>query len=184
MVSPESPYVRWKTPCLCLVLLSRYGYCYVSRCKWRLRLGLVVTQKKGQTVGGQMSLEAFYALMLWAISCPPGLLLLIQEPSVSCLHGLALLAAEPTTPCELLPSISGVQGVGSVHGWSDMMQCSSTPGLSLAVCILLAGELSCRQEQLHETTRSLASLCHLPAELTWQPNACKSYPQRALSPCL
>lgn len=104
--------------------------------------------------------------------------------TVSCLHGLALLAAEPTIPCELVPSISGVQGVGSVHGWSDTMQRSSTPGLSLAVCILLAGELSCRQEQLHETTRSLASLCHLPAELTWQPNACKSYPQRASSPCL
>jgi len=59
---------------------------------------------------------------------------------------------------------------------------SSTPGLSLAVCAVLAGELPCMPGQLHETTRSLASQCHLPAELVWQPEACKSYPQRASSP--
>lgn len=104
--------------------------------------------------------------------------------TVSGLRGSALLATETTSPCEVLPSISGLQGVGSGQGWSDMNHHSNTPGLSLAVWALLAGELPCRQGQLHEMTRRLASQCHLPAELMWQPKACKSYPQYTLSPCL
>ena len=36
--------------------------------------------------------------------------------TVSCLCGSALLAAEPASPYELLPAISGVQGVGSGQG--------------------------------------------------------------------
>lgn len=78
-VSSKSPYVRWRTPCPCLSSFSRYGYCSVSRYKWRLRLGLVVARRKTR-----LSWQSFLCSQslgwLWVSSCPAEVLLLIQGP--------------------------------------------------------------------------------------------------------
>lgn len=177
-VISKSPYVRWRTPCLCL---PKVDMDVVSRYRWRL--GLVVAQEKGKTVLRELSVLPFSGIALSQfLPCRSA----SSDPraTVSCLCGSALLAAEPPSPCELLPSIHDVRVAWNDQGWSDTIHHSSTPGLSPAVWSPFASELLYRQGQLHEMTRSLSFQCCFPAQLLWQPRACKSYPQEALSPCL
>lgn len=60
----------------------------------------------------------------------------------------------------------------SGQGWRHCFSCAHCPGHSLAVCSVFASKFTCRQGQLHETTRSL---CFLPEKLTLQLKPCKSY---------
>lgn len=79
VVSPGSPYMRWRTPCLCLALLCRYRYCSVPGCKQGLRLGLVVAQERAhgttELSGGFPCSQSL--AWLWASPLP---LPVIQKP--------------------------------------------------------------------------------------------------------